>query len=716
MKFSNSRSIPSAREALALATFFSIGGAAAQTPATPVAKDKTEEPKKEGAELSEITVSAARQSAYKAENVQSKKFTAPLVDTPKTLTVIPQALIEERGANSLADILRTTPGISLGAGEGGTPVGDRPFIRGYEASTDIMIDGMRDLARFSHEAFNIEQVEITKGPGSAYSGRGSTGGSINLSSKTPKAENFGTLSLGGGTDNYFRATGDANYAITDTIAFRINGMYHDADTPGRDWVESSRWGIAPSITFGLGTATRATLSYYHLESDEIPDLGHPFGASKPIDVDRDNFYGVLDRDFRETEANIGTLTVEHDFNDNITLSNTLRVLETDNDYIMTRPTLAGNPAQVVRAARPSRRNSEALTNQTDLTAIFETGRIKHSLATGFEYSDEKIKAGSYANIAAPNANTQNPNPHDPAPGALIKTPYGDPTETESYSFYAFDTITLNEQWLINIGARYDHYDVDNGTISRKDDLFNYQVGVVYKPLPNGSIYISYGTSSNPAGELAGQSGGADGAAGGGINENLKPEKSYSAELGTKWNFFNDRLALTAAAFQTEKTDARSADPLTGEVTLSGNTRARGVELGISGNVTDKWQVWGGYTYLDPEILKYRSGGVDFDGNQLKFVAKQSLSLWTSYDFTEKFTAGGGVTYMGKRYMNDANTLSVDSYYRIDAMMSYDVTENFNLRFNVNNLTDETIYDASHVGIFAVVAPGRSATLTATYKF
>jgi catecholate siderophore receptor len=709
-------STTSSRELLALTTFLSIGSVAAQA-APPTEKNKKESSTNaEGETLAEVQVSATRQAAYNVQQLQNTKFTAPVLDTPKTITVIPQELMKERGATSLTDILRSVPGISLGAGEGGTPVGDRPFIRGYEASTDIMIDGMRDLARFSHETFNVEQVEVVKGPGSAYSGRGSTGGSINLASKTAKAENFTELSLGGGTDNYFRAAADTNYALTDTVAFRLNAMFHDADTPGRDWVESSRWGIAPTVTFGVGTATRATLSYYHLRTDEVPDLGHPFGPRKPVDVDRDNYYGVLDRDFRDTEANIGTFRLEHDLNDSITISNTLRVLETDNDYIMTRPTLwANDPTQVTRDFRASRRHSDAIINQTDIKAEFNTGAIKHDVVGGLEYSEEKIRAGSYANIAVPRADLNDPNPHVPG-GQRVETAYGDPTTTESYSAYLFDTVTFNEKWILNLGLRYDHYDVDNGTISRQDDLFNYQIGLVYKPLPNGSIYASYGTSSNPAGETAGQSGGADGAAGGGINEDLKPEESYSVEVGTKWNFFNDQLQVSAALFQTEKTDARSQDAATGLVTLNGNTRVRGIELSAGGNITEDWHLWAGYTYMDPEILEYRSGGVDFDGNQLKFVSKHSLSIWSSYDVTDKFTAGGGITYMGERFMNDANTLSVDSYYRVDAMLSYEVTKNLNLRLNLNNLTDETIYDASHVGLFAVVAPGRSATLTATYKF
>ncbi|MDD2046890.1 TonB-dependent receptor [Pseudomonas putida] len=661
--------------------------------------------------------------------MSSPKFTAPLLETPKSITIINEALIKERGATSLTDVLRTTPGITLGAGEGGTPLGDRPFIRGFEASTDIQIDGVRDLGRMSHEAFNVESVEIVKGPGSSYSGRGSTGGTINLVSKAAKMEDAigGTVTMG--TDQLWRSTVDINqYLPEQDLALRLNAMKHEADTPGRDDVEVKRWGIAPTITWGLQGPTRVTASYYHLETDDIPDQGHPISliTNKPAKVDRDNFYGLVDRDFRKTSADLATLMLEHDFSEELKLRNTLRGGRSMQNYVMSRPVFANVEQEesglVGRGFRPRNVVNTTLINQTDLFGTFHTGNIKHTYATGLELSRETItdKDKHKGNNGRP-ADLENPNPHDGGwtllPGTgQVTSKY----QTEVKSLYAFDTLGLHEQWDLNLGLRYDDYDVKNrvaGGAESSTELWNYQVGVVFKPMPNGSIYLSYGTSSNPSGENT-QSGGADGAGAGNLNgnkANLDPEKARSVELGTKWDVLNEQLSLTAAVFRTEKTNARVTDPLTGLVALDGDQKVTGFELQATGRITDAWAIWAGYTYLDAEVVK-SGGDRSNDGNQSKFIAPNSFSLWSSYDITERWRVGGGANYMDDRYMNDANTITVDDYWRYDAMVGYKVSKNLDLQLNVLNLTDETIYDASHVGLFATVAPGRSAELTASFTF
>lgn len=681
-------------------------------------------------ELEATDVKGVHQAeTFKVDEMSSPKFTAPLREVPKSITIINEALIKERGATSLTDVLRTTPGITLGAGEGGTPLGDRPFIRGFEASTDIQIDGLRDLGRMSHEAFNVESVEIVKGPGSAYNGRGSTGGSINLVSKAAKAEDFIAGSVTMGTDQLWRNTLDINqYLPEQDLAFRLNAMKHEADTPGRDDVEVKRWGIAPTITWGLQGPTRVTASYYHLETDDIPDQGHPISliTNKPADVDRDNFYGLVDRDFRKTSADLATLLIEHEFTPQLTVRNTLRGGRSMQNYVMSRPVFA-NVAQeqnglVGRGFRPRNVVNTSVLNQTDLFGTFHTGGIKHSYSAGLEVSRETItdKDKHAGNNGRP-GNLYNPNPHDGGWTLLPGT--GEVTskfQTEVKSLYAFDTLALHEQWDLNLGLRYDDYDVKNrveGGASSSSELWNYQVGVVFKPMPNGSIYLSYGTSSNPSGENT-QSGGADGAGAGNLNgnkANLDPEKSRSVELGTKWDVFNEQLSLTAAVFRTEKTNARVTDPISGLVVLDGDQRVTGIEFGVTGRITDAWAVWGGYTYLDAEVVKSGGDGSN-DGNRSKFIAPNSFSLWSSYDLTDRWTVGAGANYMDQRYMNDANTVSIDDYWRYDAMVAYKVNKNLDLQLNVLNLTDETIYDASHVGLFATVAPGRSAELTANFRF
>ncbi|MCQ9617424.1 TonB-dependent receptor plug domain-containing protein [Paenalcaligenes niemegkensis] len=354
---------------------------------------------------------------YQANEASSKKFTAPLLDTPRTVNVIPQELIKDRGASSLQDVLRTTPGITLGSGEGGTPQGDRPFIRGYEASTDIFIDGIRDYARGSHETFNLESVEVIKGPSSAYTGRGGTGGSINLVTKAPHLNNFFEGSAGYGIDSEYRITGDGNFAFTDSAAFRLNVMKMGGDMPGRDVVKFDRLGIAPSLAFGLGTPTRVTLSYSHIVNKDTPDWGIPFSNAanpdriRPIKVDRDNFYGRKNVDFRENKFDTATAMLEHDLNDKFTVRNTTRYGKSLNHYLYTRPSfdncsagVGGSCAaedgdlQFTRADRARYRKSESLVNQTDLFGSFQTGSLKHSVVMGFEFSKEEVSSKAVSGL------------------------------------------------------------------------------------------------------------------------------------------------------------------------------------------------------------------------------------------------------------------------------------------------------------------------------
>lgn len=675
--------------------------------------------------------------SYKTDRLSSPKYTQPLLDTPRTVTVVTQKQMEERGQNSVTEVLRTTPGISLGSGEGGTPMGDRPFIRGFEASTDMMVDGVRNLGRSSYESFALESIEVSKGPGGAYSGRGSTGGSINMVSKTPQMENFVNVSGTLGTDATKRTTFDGNHYFDNGVGVRLNALWHDADVAGRDEVFQKRWGIAPSISFGMDGPTRATLSYYYLKTDELPDFGLPFPNAAqagrpattdnpyyPVDVDRSNFYGSVFRDFRKTETHLATAKFEHEFNDRLRIENVTRYAFGKNDYIFTRPSMeTTTPAGMSeRASRANRRESMGFANQTNLVAEFETGSLEHSLAAGVEFAYERLRNGGYAGV--PNigrTDLYNPDPFTPADmSGLTETPYGEPLKTETQAAYVFDTIKFNEQWSVNAGIRLDNYhvtDVGSG-LSNKSTMFNYQVGLVYKPLPNGSIYISHGTSSNPAGETLGQSGGADGVAGGGLRDpihaNLDPEKNVSYEIGTKWDVLDERLSLTAALFYTEKTNQRAVDPTTGLAALIGNSRAKGLELGVAGNITDRWQVFGGYTYTDAELVD--DGRGTNDGNRLKFIPAHTFSIWSTYDVTEKLTMGGGAYYMSERFMDDANTKALPSHWRVDLMAAYKVNENFDVQLNVNNLFNETIFDASHVGIFGIVAPGRSAHLKATARF
>jgi len=693
------------------------------------------------------TVEATGDAPYKSSEASSPKFTAPLRDTPQTVIVIPRQLIQDRGLSSLADVLRTTPGITLGAGEGGTPTGDRPFVRGYEASNDMTIDGIRDFARGYHETFNLEAVEIIKGPSSAYGGRGGTGGGINMQTKTPKAQNFAEVNAGLGNDDQWSLKLDGNLALSEHIAMRLNLMQMGGKTPGRDWVNIDRMGIAPSLAFGLGTATRFTLLYSRVSNEDTPDQGFPLSHDAQPDLrrpvrslNRRTFYGRRHVDFRDSWAKQSTAMFEHDFSADLSLRNTTRHSDTLNNYFMGRPTYdncrAGdttaacdpqNPAaEYTSGTRARWRGSDALVNQTDLTGTLETGRVRHSFTTGFEFSRDRLYDRSMGvNVGSERDSLWNPQVPNKRFDDFSIT-YGNKVrvaEIETRSLYLFDTLELSEQFLINTGMRFENYKVKDPVrnLQRQDDLFNWQLGLVWKPASHGSVYLNFSTSSNPAGENIAQGGGADGVAGStGLTngrDQLKPEKTRSVELGTKWDVLDEALSLTAALFETKKTDARSTDPVSGDVTLDGNNRVRGVELGINGAITPKWDIWAGYTYMDHEMTHYYSGrNNNYSGNAMKFIPEHSASLWSTYKPTTQLSFGGGATFQGMRYADDGNNYELPSYLKLDLMAKYEFNDHFYLQLNANNIGNTELYDSSHVGLFYNVGPGRSYMVTVNYRY
>ncbi|ARQ73413.1 TonB-dependent receptor [Pseudomonas fragi] len=704
--------------------------------------------------------------SYQTEKASSQKYTAPLVDTPRSVTVIPQQVLQDTAATSLQDALRTVPGITFGAGEGGNPQGDRPFIRGFDAQSDMYLDGVRDAGGQTREIFDIESIEVSKGPNSTFGGRGSAGGSLNMVSKTAKAGDFLNGGFTYGSDQTRRYTLDVNRQFLDTAAFRLNLMSHEQNVAGRESVNYDRWGVAPSLTFGLGTENRLNVSYYHLESNDLPDSGIPYGYSnssktavhvhdKPDDGgDSKNFYGLKDRDFRKTRVDISTISFEHDFSDAMTLKNTFRHGNTGQDYILTQPDDSQHNVNqygtVWRRANTRVSTTETTTNQTDLFGNFQVMGFKNNYSTGVEFTREETRASGYT--VTPNSNPNctpdkvgnsggqctslsNPNPNDVWTGTEARNYYGTNTVGVTKAAYVFDTIELDPKWLLNAGLRYDAFSTTANTnaatgrtkASNDSHFFNWQTGLVWKPLDNGSVYLSYATSATPPGGVVGEGVEGNGlvAPGSTITSDLKPEETVNYELGTKWDVFHDRLSLTAAIFRTEKKNTRVlTDSFTYE--NAGESRVDGLELSASGKITDKWQVFAGYSYLKSELVDpgqkanrngtINTAAVSDKGNEMPNTPKNSFSLWTTYEVMPKLTIGGGAFYVDEVYGDTANTVYVPAYTRYDAMASYKLTKNIDLQLNVQNLTDKTYYDKAYAAHFASQAAGRTALLTTSFHF
>ncbi|RKG40306.1 MULTISPECIES: TonB-dependent receptor [Acinetobacter] len=700
-------------------------------------------------------VQAEQKQSLKVDKSANTKYVAPLLDTPKSVSVISKQLIEDTQVTTLSDALRNVPGITLGAGEGGNPNGDRPFIRGFNSESSMYVDGVRSATSQNREMFAVEQVEVTKGSASALGGAGAAGGSVNMISKVAKKGDSLEGSVGAGTDNYQRITLDGNKDFGNGIAARVAVMGHHNEKAGQaDGAEYARVGIAPSITFGLDTPTRATLSYYYLKSDDTPDSGVPYwtdgkAAGKPLNVKQGVYYGMLNRDFQKQENHIGTVKVEHDLTDNLTLSNTAVYSKSKNDYLWTQPDDSkGNIAtgQVWRRVNSRITDTSTFTDQLALTGKFNTGALKHSFNVGAEYSDQESDKGNY-NLTDPNypgqisttgfnsnckdANTWctdafNPNSRDPWLGSISANKAITTNTAQTTSVYFLDSIEVNPQWLLDLGLRWDKFESElktnatNVTLKSDSDFFSYQAGVTFKPVENGSIYASFATSANPVGVDAGD--GSEST----ITNNIKdldPEESRTFEIGTKWDLLDDKLNLTAAIFRTEKQNTRIAlDSNTS--TNGGASKVDGIELGLNGNITDKWAVSAGYTYLDSESTK---NGVScrgttctdqtiYNGNQMPNVAKNSATLWTTYQVMPQLTLGAGAVAMDKVYGDLANTKYVNGYVRYDAMARYNVNKNVDLQLNVNNLSDKRYFTKAYASHYATEAEGRSAVLSVNFKY
>lgn len=706
-------------------------------------------------------------SAYQTTTVPSPKMTAPLLDTPRTVQVVPKQVIQDQAASTLQDVLRNSPGITFGAGEGGRPGGDLPIIRGQNSAGSLFLDGIRDSSTQVRDTFNLEQVEVIKGPDSVYAGRGGAGGSINMISKTPKATDFTEATAQIGTDNNYRATIDSNWRLDEKAAFRLNVMGNKGDVAGRDnAVDFERWGVAPSLMLGVGTPTRITLSYYHYQDDSMPDYSIPYDpktgqpVTETMGVSRKSFYGLTGRDFMKTRDDVATVDFQHDFSDKLQLRNVTRYGRGTTDFAATNPDDSkGNVANglVYRALKSGYYVTKSFANQTDLTGEFDTGSLKHTFDLGFEYSNIKQNKDGYTETGVPAggsncvtattngrntyanpalcASLWNPDPGTDYPGTLQRNNNPARYNTDTVAVYGFDTIKFNEQWQASVGARWDNYRTSGSNIaagrsdpagtpafystSREDSLFNYQLGLAYKPLPNGTIYATYGTSSTPSAIAAGAISDATSLS----TSSLAPEKSRTVEVGTKWQVFEDRLTLSAAAFHDTRKNTSVAVSAT-EVAQVGEAKVRGIELGFSGSITPKWNVFGGYTFMDSEMTKgaYNSGAV---GQDLPNTPRNAFSLWTTYKVLPKLTVGGGAYYVDKVYGNSDATKNADgtpkarwvpSYWRFDAMAAYEFNDHFSAQLNVLNLFDETYYTKAYAAHYAALGTGRAALLTLKVRY
>jgi catecholate siderophore receptor len=627
------------------------------------------------------------------------KFTEPLLRTAQSITVIPKFVVKDEGVTTLRDTLRNVPGISLAAGEAGAQ-GDNLTIRGFTARNDIFLDGIRDFGSYFRDSFNYEQVEALEGPAGIEFGRGSTGGVVNQESKVPTVQQFAHVETQFGTDKTRRITADLNsreLGVLGGTAFRLNLMGQESGVAGRDFAEVRRWGVAPSISIGLNTKTRATLNYVHLEENDTPDYGLPwFNNGVAPGAIRHKYYGFPDENYLQTNDDILTLGVEHEFSPNLNLHTIARAANYPRQAQITEPQICSNaplsvpvggvvaklPTSAVNAALscPYSASSDPSTivvnrnqlqtksvegdlwDQTEVTARFKVLGFKNALVAGVEGGQEisnPIRSSYTINgiNTVPSTSLLNPMTQQPFLGTGYITSIVH-TKAESVGMYFVDTVKLGNLFEISGGVRWDRFDTGynlwqpappaGGTvtapvmpISRVDEQPSYRAAFVFKPSSRGSVYFDYGTSFDPAASSLSLSVGL-------ANSSAAPEENETYEAGVKWSFLNERLMAEAAVFRTEKDNARETDPTNANnIVAAGNQLVKGVQFSMVGRLPQGMNIVAGYAYLDSDVIfsKFFPTSV---GYPLANVPKQTFDLFVTHRLPWRLNGGLGGNYVASR--------------------------------------------------------------------
>ena len=705
---------------------------------------------------------------YKVDRLQaSGKFPEPLLNTPKTVTVLSKEILEDKNATTLKQAVLSTAGVTLGTGEGGNAFGDRFFIRGFDARNDVFLDGMRDAGVSVRENFFTEQVEILRGPGSSFAGRGTTGGAINIVTKQANTEkSFYNMDTTFGTDRTKRVVLDVNQVISPTLAVRAGGLFQDAGVAGRDYIKDDRDGGFVAVKWTPLDTVKLNASYIHTNLHGLPDFGVPYyrpstastagGPFPDFGVNRNNFYGFVNRDYYSIKQDIGTFGGEVAITPDLTLSNKTRIQRSVLDYIGTLPEAPvitnANPALWTLSANPQSRYqvTQNVANQTETTYKFDVAGWKNTALGGVEVSREIASIDKFAGLSSealpggfsgtgslPGVNIYNPQfTNLPFNGSTTLTGLPTKIAIDTKSAYLIDTANYNDLVILNGGVRFDDYNIKVsgfGTQNGVPNVFgaqeqhhgmpNFNLGIVLKPLPIASVYAAYATSSNPVGAefdgTSAQYGGLAPSLNGNPNQIFGPEKNKAIEVGTKWELFDRHLLVTAALFQTEKENARESRNVTSVATQTaacpfpGTTvscisagaayRIQGIDLGVGGKITDKWSVFGGLVLMHSEVTKSLippANTILFTSNvglPLSNVAHQSFSLLTKYQLTDIWELGGQAVYRSKMYGGTflaANQgTSIPDYWRFDVFAEAKIDQNWTAKLFVNNITNNLYYDA-----------------------
>jgi catecholate siderophore receptor len=634
--------------------------------------------------LPEVTVQGQAERAdgpvegYRA--TRSGTFTktdTPLMEVPASVTVVPAQLMKDQAMQSMGDVFRYVPGVLMHQGEGNR---DQAIIRGNSTTADFYVNGIRDDAQVFRDLYNLERVEVLKGPGGMIFGRGGAGGVVNRVTKRPVFGHVGEASLTLGSFDQRRGTIDYGNKLGDSAAFRLNAMAESANN-FVDGVDLNRWAVNPTVTYAFSAQTSLTLDFEHLHDGRIPNRGVPSFSGAPFDAGTSTFFGNAAQSSAHSYVDGLSAVLDHDFGNGRQLKNSFRVTRYDKFYQNVYP---GGPATAAGTLTLSAYNNDNQRlntfNQTDLTTKFAAGGFEHTLLTGMELghqdSDNKRNTGFFGAATSVAVPTSNPY----ALAASFRqntTDANNKVSADIAALYAQDQIALSKEWKLLAGLRYDYFKVnfeDRRTLvpavnlARTDIGYSPRAGVIWTPGARSTYYISYSYAFLPSAEQLGLVT---------TNASLDPETATNYEVGARWDAL-PKLTFSAAVFRLERNNVKSINPvIPGTFVQTGQQRTQGVELGLQGNVTRNWQMYGGYAYMDGRVTKPFNSNTTATavslvpaGRKVGLVPEHTLSVWNKFSLGNGWGTGLGVIYQGASYTSFLNTVRLPAFARADGSLYY----------------------------------------------
>jgi len=692
------------------------------------------------------------------DQINALKTPTPIIDVPQSLSITTAEQIIQQGFNSVSDIAAYTPGVTSSQGEGHR---DAIVFRGVRSTADFFIDGVRDDVQYYRSLYNLEQVEILRGPNALLFGRGGTGGLLNrVTKKAVLGEQFtgykGSLDTFGGFD----VAVDQNFAVSDKAGFRFNGYYESLNNH-RDFFDGDRFGFNPTARFELTPATMIDLSYEYIDNERFIDRGIPSGADgRPAEQLADITFADPENNFTTFTAHVFRANLQHQFNDNLKGNFTASYGDYDKLYSNLFPNNFDEAANIVELdGYVDTTQRESLTLAGNLIGEFNTGSLGHTFVAGAEFIDTannndrlntffstsaadraaEILATGSSNIRTDRASFIAARPLDfagntgrIADGRFVVNTFGDlnapnaefansaiinddtEADVQVFSAYVQDEIAVTDYLDVIIGGRFDSFQIDvlnvvNGEQrSRTDEEFTPRLGLVLKQQENISLYGSYSESFLPrSGEQFANINGA--------NDVLEPDRFTNLEAGLKWDITRS-FSLTSAVFEIEERSPQIDDIDAGSFVIV-ESEIRGFEAQLSGQITDRWDITAGYSYLEGDQVS-NSGASQGQNNGLRLreLPESTFNLWSNYQLTERFGFGGGLTHQGEQFADNGNNVTLPSFTRVDAAAFYDVNEDLRLQVNVENLFDTDYFPNTHTANNITVGAPLNARVTISGRF